>query len=90
VLFLNFGFGGLGGCSLATSSLGCAPERKYWIHNVSRASEEEGEFHVQFVRLKNDGQKKKFKDFRMSISKFENLKLLFPTDRRRTHYGDVA
>jgi hypothetical protein len=35
---------------------GCVPEGKYWIHNVSRASEEEGEFHIQFGRLKNEGE----------------------------------
>jgi hypothetical protein len=35
--------------------LGCAPERKYWINNVSRASEEAGEFRVQFGSLKMKG-----------------------------------
>jgi hypothetical protein len=42
-----------------------------------------------FGRLKNDGQKF-FKYFTMTISKFENLKQLLPTDKRRTHDGDVA
>jgi predicted DNA-binding WGR domain protein len=69
--------------------LGCAPERKYWIHNVSRASEQERELHIQFGRLKNVAQKF-FKYFRMSISKFENLKQLLPTDKRRIYDGDVA
>jgi hypothetical protein len=45
---------------------GCAPERKYWIDNVSRASEEDGQFRIQFGRLKNEGQNF-FKYFRMSI-----------------------
>jgi hypothetical protein len=40
-------------------------------------------------RLKNEGQKF-FKYFRMSISKFENLKQLLPTDKRMIHDGDVA
>jgi hypothetical protein len=45
---------------------GCAPERNYWVHNVSRTSEGEGEFHIQVGSLKNDGQNF-FKYFRMSI-----------------------
>jgi predicted DNA-binding WGR domain protein len=52
---------------------------------MSRASEEE-EFHIQFGRLKNDGQQF-FKYFRMSISKLENLKQLLPTEKR-THDGN--
>jgi hypothetical protein len=56
---------------------------------MSRASEEEGEFHIHVGRLKNDGQKF-FKYFRMSISKFENLKQLLPTEKRRMHDGDIA
>jgi hypothetical protein len=56
---------------------------------MSRASEEEGEFHIQFGRLKNDRQTF-FKYFRISISKFENLKQLLPTDKRRTHEENVA
>jgi hypothetical protein len=52
--------------------------RKYWIHKVFRTREEEGEFHTLFGRLKDDGQKF-FKYFRMSFSKFENLKLLLQT-----------
>ena len=31
-------------------------KRKYWIYNVFRASEEEGEFHTLFGRLKDDRQ----------------------------------
>jgi hypothetical protein len=54
-------------------------KRKYWIHNVFRAREEEGEFHTLFGRLKDDRQKF-FKYFRMSISKFEDLKQLLHTD----------
>jgi hypothetical protein len=58
------GFGGL--LPGSPTPLGCTPERKYWIHNVSEASEEEGEFHIQVGRLKNEGQKF-FKYLRMSI-----------------------
>jgi hypothetical protein len=54
-------------------------KRKYWIHNVFRTREEEGEFRTLFRRLKDDRQKI-FKYFRMSISKFENLKQLLHTD----------
>ena len=54
-------------------------KRKYWIHKVFRAREEEGEFHTLFGRLKDDRQKF-FKYFRMSFSKFENLKQLLHTD----------
>ena len=54
-------------------------KRKYWIHKVFRAREEEGKFHNLFGRLKDDRQKF-FKYFRMSFSKFENLKQLFHTD----------
>ena len=43
-----------------------------------RAREEEGEFHILFGHLKDDRQKI-FKYFRMSLSKFENLKLLLHT-----------
>jgi len=45
---------------------------------VFRAREEEGEFHILFGHLKDDRQKI-FKYFRMSLSKFENLKLLLHT-----------
>ena len=31
-------------------------KRKYWIHKVFRATEEEGEFHTLFGRLKDDRQ----------------------------------
>ena len=54
-------------------------KRKYWIHKVFRAREEEGEFYTLFGRLKNDRQKF-FKYFRMNFSKFENLKQLLHTD----------
>jgi hypothetical protein len=68
VFFLISALGVWGGCSPAAAPppIGCARERKYWIHNVSRASEEEGEFHIQFGRLKNEVQKF-FKYFRISI-----------------------
>jgi len=46
---------------------------------VFRASEEEVEFHTLFGRLKDDRQTF-FKHFRMSFSKFENLKQLLHTD----------
>jgi hypothetical protein len=32
-------------------------KRKYWIHKVFRAREEEGDFHTPFGRLKDDRQK---------------------------------
>ena len=44
-----------------------------------RAREEEGEFHTLFGHLKDDRQKI-FKYFRISFSKFENLKQLLHTD----------
>ena len=44
-----------------------------------RARGEEGEFHTPFGRLKDERQKF-FKYFRMSFSKFENLKQLLHTD----------
>ena len=50
-------------------------KRKYWIHKVFRAREEEGGFPTLFGRMKDDRQKF-FKYFRMSFSKFENLKQL--------------
>jgi hypothetical protein len=54
-------------------------KRKFWIHKVFRAREEEGEFHTLFGRLKDDRQTF-FKYFRMSFSKFENLKQLLHKD----------
>jgi hypothetical protein len=54
-------------------------KRKYWIHRVFRARKEEGEFHTPFGRLKDDRQKL-FKYFKMSFSKFEDLKQLLHTD----------
>jgi len=54
-------------------------KRKYWIHKVFRAREEEGEFHTVFGRLK-DNRQNFFKYFRMSFSKFENLKQLLHAD----------
>jgi len=45
---------------------------------VFRAREEEGEFHTLFGRLK-DVRQKFFKYFRVSFSKFENLKQLLHT-----------
>jgi len=54
-------------------------KRKYWIHKVFRAREEEGKFHTLFGRLKDDKQKF-FKYFRMSFSKSENMKQLLHTD----------
>ena len=54
-------------------------KRKCWIHKLFRASEEEGEFHTLFGRLKDDRQIF-FKYFRMLFSKFENLKQLLHTD----------
>jgi hypothetical protein len=41
-------------------------KRKYWIHKVFRAREEEGEFHTLFGRLKDERQQF-FKYFRMSF-----------------------
>jgi len=54
-------------------------KRKYWIHKVFSARGGGGEFHTPFERLKDDRQTF-FKYFRMSFSKFENLKQLLPTD----------
>jgi hypothetical protein len=54
-------------------------KRKCWIHKVFRAKEEKGEFHTLFGRLKDDRQNF-FKYFKMSFSKFENLKQLLHTD----------
>ena len=52
--------------------------RKYWIHNVFWATEEEGEFGL----LK--GNRQKFcKYFRMCISKYENFKDVLPTHNRK-------
>jgi len=56
-----------------------AKKRKYWMHKVFRAREEEGKFHTLFGRFK-DNRQKFFKYFRMSFSKFENLKQLLHTD----------
>jgi hypothetical protein len=53
-------------------------KRKLWVHKVFRAREEEGEFHTLFGHLKGDRQKF-CKYFRMSVSKFENLKELLHT-----------
>jgi hypothetical protein len=53
-------------------------KRKLWVHKVFRAREEEGEFHTLFGRLKDDRQKF-YKHFRMSVSKFDNLKQLLHT-----------
>jgi hypothetical protein len=53
--------------------------RKYWIPNMFRAREETGEFQTLFGHLKADRQII-FKYFRMSFSKFENLKQLLHTD----------
>jgi hypothetical protein len=57
-------------------------KRKYWIHNVFRAREEEREFHTLFGHLKDDRQTF-FKYFKMSISKFENLTQLLPADNQK-------
>jgi hypothetical protein len=64
-------------------------KRKYWIHKVFRAREEEGEFHTLLGRLKDDRQKF-FKYFRMSFSKFETLKQLLHTDieKKNTRWRD--
>jgi hypothetical protein len=52
-------------------------KRKYWIHYVFRAREQEGEFHTLFGRPKDD---KFFKYFRIGISKDEYLKQLLHID----------
>lgn len=54
-------------------------KRKYWIHKVFWAGEEEGEFYSLFGRLKDDRQQL-FKYIRMIVSKFENLEQLSHTD----------
>jgi hypothetical protein len=53
-------------------------KRKYYIHKVFREREKEGEFHTAFGRLKDERQKF-FNNFRMSFTKFENLKQLLHT-----------
>ena len=55
-------------------------KRKYWIHNVFRATEEEWEFHTVFGHLKGDRQKF-FRYFR--FSKLENFKVLLSTDNKK-------
>jgi hypothetical protein len=57
-------------------------KQKYWIHDTFRAREEDGEFHTLFGRL-NDDRQKFFKYFRMSFSKFENLKQMLQTDTEK-------
>ena len=52
------------------------------MHNMFWAKEEEGEFYSMFGRLK-DNMQKFFKYFRMGVSKFENFKVLLPTDIRK-------
>jgi len=54
-------------------------KRKYWIHKLFRATEEEGTFQTLLRRLKDDKQTF-FKYFRMSFSKFKNLEQLLHTD----------
>jgi hypothetical protein len=44
----------------------------YWIQEVFRVREEEGEFHNLFGRLKEDRQKS-FQYFRMSFRNLKNL-----------------
>ena len=53
-------------------------KRKYWIHKVFEQEKRKENFTL-FGRLKDDRQKL-FKHFRMSFSKFENLKQLLHTD----------
>jgi len=57
-------------------------KKKYWIHDTFQTREEEGEFHTLFGRL-NDDRQKFSKYFRMSFSKFENLKQLLQTDTEK-------
>lgn len=57
-------------------------KRRYWVHNLWKAREEEGEFHTIFSRLKDD-QEKFIKYFRMSIPKFLNLLEILGTDIQR-------
>jgi hypothetical protein len=52
-------------------------ELKYWIHEVFRAREEEGDSHT--VSTPESERQIFFKYFRMSFSKFENLKKLLHT-----------
>jgi hypothetical protein len=65
-------------------------KRKYWIHKAFRAREEVGEFHTLFGRMEDDRQNF-FRYFRMSFSKFENLKQFYTqTLKRRKQDGDEA
>jgi tRNA 2-selenouridine synthase SelU len=61
-------------------------ERKYWIYKQAKRKEN---FTLCFVRLKDGRQHLFFKNFRMSISKFENLKQLLHTDteKKNTQWG---
>jgi hypothetical protein len=63
-------------------------KRKYWIYNVFRAIEEEGEFHTLLGRLK-DNRQQFSKYFRMSISKPINPKRLLYTDieKKNSQWG---
>jgi hypothetical protein len=56
-----------------------ARKTKYWIHNVFRATKEEGKFHALFGRLKDNG-KRVLKYLIMSILKFEKMKQLLHTE----------
>jgi hypothetical protein len=56
----------------AEHDLYCEKKRKYWVHQLWRATDEEGEFHTIHSRLKSD-QDKFFMYFRMSVWKYENL-----------------
>lgn len=49
--------------------------KRYWIHNLFRARDEEGEFNTIFSRLKEDPEKF-ISYFRMSYLKFNELHLL--------------
>jgi hypothetical protein len=65
-------------CGLYLLSVEKREKRKYWIHNVFRGREGEGEFHT--VRASEGCRAKVFKHLIMSTSKFENLKQLLHTD----------
>ena len=59
------------------SEEGKSVKRKYWIHKVFPATEEQEEFHTLFGRIEDDRQKF------FKFSKFENFKELLPTDNQK-------
>ncbi|XP_039278567.1 uncharacterized protein LOC120350176 [Nilaparvata lugens] len=57
---------------------------KYWMHQLWKARDEDGEFHTIFSRLKSDPVKFS-KYFRMILPKFENLSKILENDLTKQH-----